>query len=218
MRYIVGLIFATITIISAVQTIINQSTAVGLSALAATVLIYIAASTFVGSYLARREKKYRLSDLVGIGTIAALLMLGGFTLAYWSSFKINAGFGIVDGFTWLFLMVIVSALVVRKRDALADSYRSDDRGKAETGPMESTLQQLQAEAQRGNAQAQYALGGAYYNGNGVTRNPAQGAQWLLRAAEGGYAPAQCDLGGHVPEWGGSKSELQRRSEVVSEGR
>ena len=48
--------------------------------------------------------------------------------------------------------------------------------------MESTLQQLQAEAQRGNAQAQYALGGAYYNGNGVTRNPAQGAQWLLRAA------------------------------------
>jgi TPR repeat protein len=60
--------------------------------------------------------------------------------------------------------------------------------------MESTLQQLQAEAERGNAQAQYALGGAYYNGNGVTRNPAQGAQWLLRAAEGGYAPAQCDLG------------------------
>ena len=58
----------------------------------------------------------------------------------------------------------------------------------------SRLQQLQAEAERGNAQAQYALGGAYYNGNGVTRNPAQGAQWLLRAAEGGYAPAQCDLG------------------------
>ena len=49
--------------------------------------------------------------------------------------------------------------------------------------MESTLQQLQAEAQRGNAQAQYALGGAYYNGNGVIRNPAQGAQWLLRAAD-----------------------------------
>ena len=58
----------------------------------------------------------------------------------------------------------------------------------------STLQQLQAEAERGNAQAQYVLGGAYYNGNGVARNPAQGAQWLLKAAEGGYAPAQCDLG------------------------
>ena len=58
----------------------------------------------------------------------------------------------------------------------------------------STLQQLQAEAERGNAQAQYVLGGAYYNGNGVARNLAQGAQWLLKAAEGGYAPAQCDLG------------------------
>jgi TPR repeat protein len=58
----------------------------------------------------------------------------------------------------------------------------------------SRLQQLQAEAERGNAQAQYVLGGVYYNGNGVARNPARGAQWLLKAAEGGYAPAQCDLG------------------------
>jgi TPR repeat protein len=58
----------------------------------------------------------------------------------------------------------------------------------------STLQQLQAEAERGNTQAQYVLGGAYYNGNGVARNLAQGARWLLKAAEGGYAPAQCDLG------------------------
>jgi TPR repeat protein len=56
------------------------------------------------------------------------------------------------------------------------------------------LQKLRAEAERGNAQAQYVLGGAYYNGNGVARNLAQGAQWLLKAAEGGYAPAQCDLG------------------------
>jgi len=58
----------------------------------------------------------------------------------------------------------------------------------------STLKRLQAEAERGNAQAQYVLGGAYYNGKGVARNPAQGAQWLLNAAEGGHAPAQRDLG------------------------
>jgi TPR repeat protein len=56
------------------------------------------------------------------------------------------------------------------------------------------VQQLQAEAERGNTKAQYVLGGAYYNGKGVARNLAQGAQWLLKAAEGGYAPAQCDLG------------------------
>ena len=58
----------------------------------------------------------------------------------------------------------------------------------------STFGHLRAEAERGNPQAQYTLGGAYYNGNGVARNAAQGAQWLLKAAEGGYAPAQCDLG------------------------
>jgi hypothetical protein len=45
-------------------------------------------------------------------------MLGGFALAYWSNFEINTGFGIVDGFTWLFVVMAASAFVVRKRDAL----------------------------------------------------------------------------------------------------
>src|SRR6266852_1564275 len=58
----------------------------------------------------------------------------------------------------------------------------------------STFNQLQKEAEQGNPQAQYALGGAYYNGNGTARNPVEGARWLLKAAENGYAPAQCDLG------------------------
>ena len=43
-------------------------------------------------------------------------------------------------------------------------------------------------------QAQYALGEAYYNGNGVARNPEQGAKWLQKAAEQGHIAAQCDLG------------------------
>jgi TPR repeat protein len=60
--------------------------------------------------------------------------------------------------------------------------------------VERTHQQLQAEAERGNAQAQCALGGAYLNGNRVARNLAQGTQWLLKSAAGGYTPAQCDLG------------------------
>jgi hypothetical protein len=118
MRGIVVLIFATITIISAVQIITRRSTAVGLSALAATTLIFVAASTFAGSYLARHEKKYRAFDLVGIGTIAALLMTGGFALAYWSGFEINTGFGIVDGFSWLTLTALASIFAVKKQDAL----------------------------------------------------------------------------------------------------
>jgi uncharacterized protein len=54
--------------------------------------------------------------------------------------------------------------------------------------------QLWKEADQGNAQAQYLLAGALYNGNGRQRDPIEGARWLLRAAEQGYASAQCDLG------------------------
>jgi TPR repeat protein len=58
----------------------------------------------------------------------------------------------------------------------------------------STFEQLLAAAQRGDARSQYELAGVYYNGDGVARNPVQGGQWLLNAAEAGYVPAQCDLG------------------------
>src|SRR5260370_22631528 len=53
---------------------------------------------------------------------------------------------------------------------------------------------LQKEAEKGNAQAQYYLANAYYNGNGIARNPVEGANWLLHAAEQGHVQAQCDLG------------------------
>jgi TPR repeat protein len=57
-----------------------------------------------------------------------------------------------------------------------------------------TFQPLYDEAERGSMQAQYALGGAYYNGNGTKRNPSEGAKWLQKAAEQGHIAAQCDLG------------------------
>lgn len=58
----------------------------------------------------------------------------------------------------------------------------------------STFRQLQDEAERGSMQAQYALGSAFFNGNGVKRNPEEGAKWLKKAAEQGHIAAQCDLG------------------------
>jgi len=61
-------------------------------------------------------------------------------------------------------------------------------------PKASTFNELRREAEQGDAQAQYTLGGAYYNGNGVARNLVEGTKWLLKAAEQGYAPAQCDFG------------------------
>jgi hypothetical protein len=58
----------------------------------------------------------------------------------------------------------------------------------------TTFRQLADEAERGSMHAQFTLGGCYYNGNGVARNPTEGAKWLQRAAEQGHVAAQCDLG------------------------
>ena len=72
------------------------------------------------------------------------------------------------------------------------------RGQRKTGMMVDAqkfkFSQLQKEAEQGNVEAQYNLGGAYYNGSGVAKNPVEGAKWLLKAAEGGHIHAQCDLG------------------------
>jgi hypothetical protein len=89
-----------ITLVSAVQTMITQSAMAGFAALAATFLAFVAVCTPISSYLPRTEKGYRTFDLVIIGAVSAMLVLGGFALAYWSKFQINMGFGVVSGFGW----------------------------------------------------------------------------------------------------------------------
>lgn len=46
-----------------------------------------------------------------------------------------------------------------------------------------TLGVLQAAAERGDANAQLALGGLYYSGQGVAQNDAEAAIWIRKAAE-----------------------------------
>jgi hypothetical protein len=75
-----------------------------------------------------------------------------------------------------------------------DAFLQDGKGCPMGKLTTAAFNQLQKNADQGNAEAQFALAGAYYNGNGVARNPVEGARWLLRAAEQGYVPAQCDLG------------------------
>ena len=52
---------------------------------------------------------------------------------------------------------------------------------------------LQA-AERGNAQAQFSLGGMYDKGQGVRQDYAEAIRWYRKAAEQGYAKAQYNLG------------------------
>ncbi len=68
-RGFVIFLYTIITIFSSAQTMLRSSFELGASALAGTALAFFAACTFVGSFLARKEKKYRVIDLIGIGAI-----------------------------------------------------------------------------------------------------------------------------------------------------
>ena len=49
-------------------------------------------------------------------------------------------------------------------------------------------------AEQGHANAQYALGKCYYEGEGVTKDYAEAVKWYRKAAEQGHVHAQCVLG------------------------
>lgn len=73
----------------------------------------------------------------------------------------------------------------------------------------AALQKLTAMAQAGDALAQYWLGVAYAQGEGVPRNAAQGVAWYRKAAAQGLVQAQDSLGWHYALGEGvRKSEAQ----------
>ena len=53
---------------------------------------------------------------------------------------------------------------------------------------------LKQQAQKGDAVAQFLLGGMYYNGEGVPKDDIQAAKWYRLAADQGLAEAQLNLG------------------------
>ena len=81
-----------------------------------------------------------------------------------------------------------SDLVARGRKAAAAVV-----ARAESAPPAS-LSETQKLAEQGNAAAQFNLGSAHYNGQGVTQDYAEAALWYRRAADQGDAKAQFILG------------------------
>lgn len=67
-------------------------------------------------------------------------------------------------------------------------------GKSETMTCEGGLSLLMESAADGYAQAQAALGNAYYDGNCTERNYAEAVKWWQKAAEQGNADAEYRLG------------------------
>jgi len=64
----------------------------------------------------------------------------------------------------------------------------------EAGDFAAALQHMRPLAEAGDARAQYQLGAMHGQGEGVTQSDAEWVAWLQRAADGGYAPAQTEIG------------------------
>src|SRR5262245_46876195 len=55
------------------------------------------------------------------------------------------------------------------------------------------ISDLRRTAEDGDVIAQYKLGEKYYSGQDLPKDFTQAAKWFRKAAEQGYAPAQCNL-------------------------
>jgi TPR repeat protein len=64
----------------------------------------------------------------------------------------------------------------------------------ERGDYAAALEELRPLAERGDAGAQFSLGGIYYYGAGVPQDSAEAVKWYHLAAEQGDADAQSQLG------------------------
>lgn len=91
-----------------------------------------------------------------------------------------------------FITLVVFVLVSSTAGAWADIGLAWQAYLA--GAHAQALAQLQAPAEAGDADAQYAMGSLYSDGLAVPRNYRKAAQWFGRAAEQGHAKAEFSLG------------------------
>ena len=112
------LIYTLLSLIASISIMIKGSLGVGFGVLAACAFSFFGTATFVGSFLARKEKAYRAIDLIGIGSIAAILVALSFMLAYWTGFRVIFEGYVIDGFYWVLIGMLTALLVTRKQDAL----------------------------------------------------------------------------------------------------
>jgi hypothetical protein len=57
-------------------------------------------------------------DLIGIGSIAGVLIFCGFAIGYWFPFQINIEGYAIDWSAWLVIGMVTALVVTRKQDAL----------------------------------------------------------------------------------------------------
>ena len=77
---------------------------------------------------------------------------------------------------------------------------------------EATVRQSRFAAEKGDAEAQFALGRGYELGSGVPKDLEQAAQWYRKAAEQGHAEAQYHLGLCYESGSGVPKNLEQAAE------
>jgi TPR repeat protein len=75
-----------------------------------------------------------------------------------------------------------------------------------TGAPTPVKESLEAQAERGDAEAQFTLGSRFATGRGVAMDYAHAAKWYLKAAEKSHALAQFNLGVMYAEGQGMPSD------------
>jgi hypothetical protein len=112
-RRLLIIIYAFITILVAIQVILNRSIGIGTGALAASAICVIASSALCSSILARDELKYSAKDLGVIAVIAVLLTLVGLALMRWSGFRLTL-YGIeISGIQWALVGSVVGLITAK---------------------------------------------------------------------------------------------------------
>jgi len=117
-RAVLVLIYSIVSLIAAISIMIKGSFVVGLGVLMACAFSFFGTATFVGSFLARKEKAHGTIDLIGIGSIASVLVATSFGLAYWTGFRIVFEGYVIDGFFWVLIGILTAFMITRKEDAL----------------------------------------------------------------------------------------------------
>ena len=85
-----------------------------------------------------------------------------------------------------------------------------------TDPAVVSFSEMQQEAEKGNATAQYNLGRMYQNGAGVPNDTKKALEWYSKAAAQGNANAQYNLGVMYQNGDGVEKDMKRGVELISQ--
>ncbi|MHB1082159.1 MAG: DnaJ domain-containing protein [Prosthecobacter sp.] len=95
----------------------------------------------------------------------------------------------------VFSIAFILQLQPRNKSAIQKEADKHPAGESPLSPdPANSMEEIRVKGQQGDKEAQFQLGQAYTNGDGVTKDPKEAVKWLQLAADQGHAEAQFNLG------------------------